>query len=89
MGNIFKSIICKKCGSNFEPTSLKSIWCEECCTILCQICGTKIRVKPSRVKTTKYCSKECRRQSDMNYVWKENDIEFIKNNYPFKISSHF
>lgn len=52
----------------------------------CEICGTPVIVKPSRVHKVKYCSKECRRQADMNYVWQDKDLDFIRENYPFKLS---
>ncbi len=77
---------CEKCRKQFESSSANSKWCNACCTVLCQFCGKKIRVKPKRTETTKYCSKECRRKSDMNYVWIDNDLVFIKENYPYKLS---
>ena len=77
---------CEKCGKRFESSSANSKWCNVCCTALCQICGKKIRVQPKRIKTINFCSKECRRKSDMNYVWTDNDLEFIKENYPYKLA---
>lgn len=77
---------CGKCRKQFESSSANSKWCNACCTVLCQFCGDKIRVKPKEIKTTKYCSKECKRKSDMNYVWQEEDLEFIRQNYPFELS---
>ena len=77
---------CKKCGKEFISSSGNSKWCETCCTVTCLICGKHIIVKPRRVKLTKYCSKECRAKGDMNHIWTEQDFDFIKENYPYKMS---
>ena len=77
---------CEKCGKSYSTVSHNSIWCENCRTVMCKICGTPVVVKPSRVEKVKYCSKECRRQADMNYVWQDEDLHFISKNYPFKLS---
>ncbi len=80
------SHICEKCKRSFVSVSPNSKWCNKCCTVICQICNKEFRVKPRRVKLSKYCSRECRRRSDMNYVWKDDDLDFIKQNYPYQIS---
>jgi len=78
--------ICEKCGKSFISKSSNSKWCEDCCTVTCLICGTNFTVKPRRIKTSKYCSKECRAKGDMNHIWTENDFKFIKENYPYNLS---
>lgn len=77
---------CAKCKKKFSAKSVNSTWCISCCTLKCQFCNVEIIVKPSRFKLTKYCSKECRRKSDLKYVWKDEDLEYIKTNYPYKLS---
>jgi len=78
--------VCQKCGKEFISRSGNSKWCEDCCTVTCLICGKHFIVKPRRVKLSKYCSKECRSKGDMNHIWTDDDFQFIKRNYPYKMS---
>ena len=80
------SHICKKCGDEFTSKSHNSTHCDNCKTIICKTCNKKFIVQPKYIKTAKYCSKECRSNGDMNYIWQDVDIKYIKTNYPFNIS---
>ena len=78
--------VCKQCGKVFIAGSFNAVMCDECCTFKCIICGKETRVKPSQLVSAKYCSRECHAKGDMNYIWKDEDVEFIKENYPFNIT---
>lgn len=78
--------VCKNCGKVFISSSGSSTLCKNCCTVTCLTCGNYYEVQPKRLKTSKYCSKDCRIKGDMNHIWQEEDFNFIKEHYPYKMS---
>lgn len=52
---------CQKCGRMFIPTSSTQLWCVECLTKRCEVCGKPITARnKSTFDKVRYCSLECK-----------------------------
>jgi len=87
-------IVCPGCGKTFTSQRKHSKYCLECRTITCATCGKPIVVRSKFVGKAKYCSVECHDWGQRGREWSEQDIEFLKNNYPYsmrirELAEHF
>lgn len=78
---------CTKCGNRFISHSARKVVCDQCCTVACAVCGTTRRVKPYYVNSARYCSYKCRDRAQSSFVFTKQNLAFIKQNYPFKMSA--
>lgn len=52
--------ICKWCGKEFHPTSVRQAYCSDVHYQTCVVCGKKFVIDPQKDSSVKTCSKECR-----------------------------
>ena len=52
--------ICKWCGREFHPTSVRQVYCNETHYQTCVVCGKQFEIDPRNDDSVKTCSKECR-----------------------------
>ncbi len=79
--------MCTGCGSEFISRSGRRTVCDACCTVSCEVCGAKRRVKPSKVASARFCGGVCKAKAESSFVFSKQDIVLIKQNYPLKMSA--
>ncbi len=52
--------ICKWCGKEFHPTSVRQVYCNETHYQTCVVCRKQFEIDPRKADSVKTCSKECR-----------------------------
>lgn len=52
--------VCKWCGKEFHPKSVRQFYCEDVHYQTCAVCGKKFVINPANDDTVKTCSSECR-----------------------------
>lgn len=81
-----KPVPCELCSTSFKPRSGMQRICDVCLTRECEHCGKAVRIKPKEVSTFRFCSHRCKSKAQMHYVFNEDDLQFIRDNYPYNIS---
>ena len=68
--------ICKWCGKEFIPKTVRDEYCQDTHYQTCVVCGKEFVIEPRKDKTVKTCSKECR------YIeaTRNKDIDAMKEN---------